>query len=194
MRTVYVPIGISAPCVELNAICAAGGTCGGLRAHRPVDVIDAAADAGGNRVDHLAVVADHFDGELAEQMARLLVVDDVGAVARIRTGERCIAFAPAAERGDALLDRFARQEGRFGVQHFRIERAQRREVVDDPDAASVRGEHHRRIAFLEIEIAHGDGREIVALELRPGSRRRRSTPTDRTRCRRTACSAFRCLP
>src|SRR5204863_3969858 len=40
-------------------------------------------------------------------------------------------------------------------------------IVDHPDATAVRREHQIMIARMDGEIAHGDSREMVALELRP---------------------------
>ena len=73
---------------------------------------------------------------------------------------RCCMRAPGQERGF-----LAESRGR--------QRAQRREVVDDPDAAAVRREHEVVIARLDRDVAHRDRREVAALELRPSSRRRR---------------------
>ena len=52
-------------------------------------------------------------------------------------------------------------------QHVVRERAQRRQVVDDPDAASVRRQHQIAVARMDLEISHRHARELAAAELRP---------------------------
>ena len=64
-------------------------------------------------------------------------------------------------------DRPRRNEGNFLLQQIRRQRAQRRDVVDDPDAAAMRGENQIVIPRLNRQVANGNGRKMVAFELRP---------------------------
>ena len=77
-----------------------------------------------------------------------------------------LAQPPGA--GDALLHRPCRDERRLLRQQLRAQGAQRRDVVDDPDAAAVRGDDEVVVARLDDEVAHGDRGELVALEAGPG--------------------------
>ena len=176
------------PVSRPNASCAAGGTRGGFTRIDQVDAVDAAALARRDRVDDLARRVEHLELERAEEVARALVVRDHGAARRVR--RRRTLASPSAQPPDALhaLLHGPRRAGTPppAASTSRVERAQRRDVVDDPDAAAVRGEHQIVVARLHREIAHRDGREVAALELRPRARRRRARSTGRTRCRRTA--------
>src|SRR5207237_2486380 len=85
------------------------------------------------------------------------------------TGVRIIAFGPAAESLQILYGRRYGKERSRGVQRRRIEGAPRRDVVDDPDAAAMRREHEVRRPRMDDEIAHGHGRKVAALVLRPAA-------------------------
>ena len=63
--------------------------------------------------------------------------------------------------------RFLRDEAGFFRQEVRRKRTQRRDVVDNPDPASVGSEHEIIRLRLDGEIAHRHGRETAALELGP---------------------------
>ena len=52
-------------------------------------------------------------------------------------------------------------------QRVRRQRAQRRDVVDDPDAAAVRGDDQVVVARMNRQVANRDVRQIAALVLRP---------------------------
>jgi len=47
-------------------------------------------------------------------------------------------------------------EGRLLRGQLRRQLAQRRDVIDDPDAAAVGGEHEVVVAWLDREITHRD--------------------------------------
>src|SRR5438105_14521738 len=96
-----------------------------------------------------------------------LVVGDHGPARGILTRERRVAFRPAALPGDALLRRPPRQERGILRQRLLRERAQRRQVVDDPDSASMRRDHQVAVARLDLEVAHRHRGEIAPLPLRP---------------------------
>ncbi len=100
-------------------------------------------------------------------MAPPLVVGDDRAAHRVLPDEGGVALRPAARPLHPLLHRPARQEGHLAPQHLRRERAQRREVVHDPDAAAVRGDDQVVLARMDQQIPHRDAGEVAALELRP---------------------------
>ena len=101
MRTVYVPGGTRGPCVELNAICAAGGTRGGLTRIGHVTRLMPRRTLAGIGVDDGSLVVEDVDLELAEQMAALLVVGDLGAV-RADWGRVKLA-SPSAQPPNAVM-------------------------------------------------------------------------------------------
>ena len=65
------------------------------------------------------------------------------------------------------------EDGFFG-QRLRRQRAQRRDVVDDPDAAPVRRDHQIVIARVNDQVAHRDVGQFAALVLRPLACRHRA--------------------
>ena len=138
-----------------------------LAAHAPDHTIQPAPLARRQGVDDLAAGIEHFELELAEQVPRFLVVGDNRALRRIVADEYGVAIGPAAVGLDPLLHRTRGDERRFAVQQGRVHRTQRRDVVDNPDAPAVRGEHEIVGVRLDRQIAHRDVRHLAALELRP---------------------------
>ena len=99
-------------------------------------------------------------------MARRLEIRDLGAARRIGAAELRIAFRPAAIALESLLDRACRQETE-PVRCRVGQRAQRHQIINDPNAASVGRDHQVMVPMLNSQIPHRDGREIAALKLRP---------------------------
>ena len=135
--------------------------------HGPHDAIQAAAGAGRQLVDHRSARVEHLDLQLAEQVPGALVVGDDRAVLRVVAHERRGAVGPAPLRLDALLRGACRHEGGVLRGKLRRQLTQRRDVVHDPDAAAVRGDHEVAVARLHGEIAHRDGGQMPAPVLRP---------------------------
>ena len=77
---------------------------------------------------------------------------------------------------------------------FGSEFAQRRDVVNDPDAAAVRGDDQRRFAGLNGDVAHRDVGKFVALVLRPLLAAVERNPQPEFRAEEQAGWAIRCLP
>src|ERR1700757_2852053 len=100
-------------------------------------------------------------------MPLALVIIDHGTVRRILANENRVAIGPSTLALDALLDRPRRNKGNILLQQIRRQRAQRRDVVHYPDPAAVRGENQIVIPRMNREVANGDGRKMVALELGP---------------------------
>ena len=138
-----------------------------LGVHGPGHAVEAATRRGRQLVDELAARIEHLDLQLAEQMARALVVGDHGPARRIVADEHGRAVGPAAVDLKPLLRRLARREAGFAGEQRRRHRAQRRDVVDDPDAAAMRADDQIVRARLDRQIAHGHVRQAAALEARP---------------------------
>ena len=100
-------------------------------------------------------------------MPLALIVVDHGGVRRILANENRVAIGPSTLALDALLDRSRRNERNILLQQIRSQRAQRRDVVYDPDAAAMRGENKIVVPRLNRQVANGNGRKMVAFELRP---------------------------
>src|SRR5207244_6628560 len=77
------------------------------------------------------------------------------------------AIGPPALAFDALLDRPRRNERNILLQQIRSQRAQRRDVINNPDPAAVGRQNKFVVARLNHQIAYGNGREMVAFKLRP---------------------------
>ena len=186
-RTVYVPGTTRGPCDDPNATCAARGTRGGLTRIGPADAVDAEVLARRDRVDQLALVVEHLELDRPVDVARAQVVRDHRAARRVVADERRVALDPAAVRRHPLLHR-PRPAGtrsapgasgsvsaRSGVRSSMIQ-------MPRPCVAT----HEVAVARVNLDLAHRDVREVVALELRPVRAARRSRSTGRTRCRGTA--------
>src|ERR1700719_1288667 len=100
-------------------------------------------------------------------MTRTLVICNHRSVGRIVAHEGGIAVCPAAASRDTLLHRSRRDESGFLPHKIGSQRAQRRNVVDDPNAAAMGCENEIVFTGLNRKIAHGDRRKMIAFELRP---------------------------
>ena len=96
-----------------------------------------------------------------------LVVIDHGGVRRILANKNRVAIGPSALALDALLDRPRRNERNILLQQIRSQRAQRRDVINNPDPAAMRRKNQIVVPRLNRQVANGNGRKMVALELRP---------------------------
>ena len=101
-------------------------------------------------------------------MARALVISNHSRLRGIVADKCSGAIRPAAIRLDALLNRPRGNEACFLLKQVRGECAPRCDVVDDPDAATVRPKDEVILAWLDRKIAHSDRRKAAAFELRPG--------------------------
>ena len=182
---VYVPGTTRGPCDAPNATCAARGTRGGLTRIDQVTRLMPRRLRRRDRVDDLARGVEDLELDRPEQVARALVVGDHRAARRVLADERRVALDPAAARRHALLHRAARQERRVAsASVVARQRAQRREVVDDPDAAAVRGDARGRCrAAAPARSRTATLGKSPPLNSRPRARRRRSRSRARTRCR-----------
>src|SRR5215471_14258761 len=100
-------------------------------------------------------------------MPLALIIVDHGSVRRILANKNCIAVCPTALALDALLDGPRRNERNILLQQIRRQRTQRRDVVHYPDAAAMRGENQVIVPRMNRQVANGNSRKMVALELRP---------------------------
>src|SRR5215211_7485647 len=100
-------------------------------------------------------------------MSLPLVIIDHGGVRRIIANKNGLAIGPAALTLDALLDRSRRNKRNVLLQQIRSQRAQRCDVINNPDAAAVGRQNKLVVARLNRQIAYGNGREMIAFKLRP---------------------------
>src|SRR5436190_7106908 len=96
-----------------------------------------------------------------------LIIVDHGSVRWILANKNRVAIGPSTLALYALLDGPRRNESNILLQQIRSQRSQRRDVVDYPDTAAMRGKNHIVVAGLNCEIANGNGRKMLAFELRP---------------------------
>ena len=100
-------------------------------------------------------------------MPLVLVVGDHCLIRRIRAGILRVAVHPSGKGRHALHSRRDLHEHRLFGQRVRSERAERRDVVDDPDAASVRGDHQVVVPGMNDQVAHRDAGQVASLVLGP---------------------------
>ena len=96
-----------------------------------------------------------------------LVVIDHRGVRRIVANKNGVPIGPAALAFDALLHRARRNKRDVLLQQIRSQRAQRRDVINNPDAAAVGRQNKLVVARLNRQVAYGNGGEMVAFKLRP---------------------------
>src|SRR3979411_1126113 len=100
-------------------------------------------------------------------MAAALVIGHHGAAGRIVAYEGGGTVGPTTIGLDALLCGARGHEGRVLRGQLRRQLAQRRDVIDDPDAAAVCREHEVIVARLNRKITHRHCRKVPTLDLRP---------------------------
>ena len=136
-------------------------------AHRPHHPIQAGSFAGRQFIDNTPGGIQNFELHFSKQMTLALVVIDHGSVRRIIANKNGIAVGPAALAFDSLLHRTRRNERNVLLQQIRSQRAQRSDVVNNPDPAAVCRKNQIVIARLNCQIANGNGGKMVAFKLRP---------------------------
>ena len=147
---------------------ARGGRNSGRRqTHRPCHSAQAASLGARNRADSFAARIEHLDLHVAEDVTLLQVVSDHRRVRRIVANERSIAVHPPALRRNLLHCRSRTHEHDILHEGRRRQCAERCDIVDDPDAATVRCDHQIIIARLDCQIPHGDRGKVSALVARP---------------------------
>src|SRR5215469_17281724 len=100
-------------------------------------------------------------------MPLTLIIVDHGSVRRIFANKNRVHIGPSTLTLDALLDRSRRNESNILLQQIRSQRAQRRDVVHYPDSAAMRCENQIIVPRMNRQVANGNGRKMVALELCP---------------------------
>src|SRR6266702_2014481 len=100
-------------------------------------------------------------------MSLPLIVIDHGCVRWIIANKNGLAIGPPALAFDALLDRARRNKRNVLLQQVRSQRAQRCDVINNPDPAAVGRQNKYVVARLNRQITYGNGRKMVALKLRP---------------------------
>ena len=137
-------------------------------AHAPDNAIQSGPLAGRQLIHHPTGRIQHLDFHLAEEMARALVIGNNGCVGRIVPDESGAAACPAALRINALLHGTRRYKERLLSEQIGGKRTQRSDVVNDPDASSVRSQDEVVLPRMNRQVAHRHRRETASLELRPG--------------------------
>src|ERR1019366_7637435 len=127
--TVYVPGSTRGPCAASNSADAAGATAGGL-----------------TRIPQPARFSPRclLPATVSTNLPPFLVVGDLRVRRPVAPMEGLVAFRPASERIKILDRRPAWEQRRFFGHDLRRERAQRRDIVHDPDATAVRCQHQVR--------------------------------------------------
>src|SRR5436190_13067799 len=100
-------------------------------------------------------------------MSCLLVVSNDSGVWRIIANKYGVAVGPATAAFNALLYWSRRNKGCLLRKKLRGERAPRRNIIDNPDPAAMRGQNKIVFTGLNREIAHRHRRKPTTFELRP---------------------------
>src|SRR6476646_8534587 len=100
-------------------------------------------------------------------MTLALIIVDHGGVRRILANEYRITIGPSPLALDPLLHRPRRNERNILLQQIRSQRSQRRDVVYYPDPTAMRGKNQIVVPRVNRQVANGNDRKMVALELRP---------------------------
>ena len=100
-------------------------------------------------------------------MPLVLVVGNQRRVRRIGPREHRASFYPAAIRGEPLLRGLSLEENCLLRHDFGSQLTQRRDVVHNPDAAAMGGDHKIRFARLHHYVTHGHVGEFVTFIFRP---------------------------
>jgi len=139
----------------------------GFELHGPGGAVQSAVLAAGDGIEQLAILIKDFDLKIAEDVAALLVVGDEGVDGTAGTGEGFVALGPAAV-GVHVLDRgLAGEQDRVFLHEFWREGTERRDVIDNPDTAAVRGKNEVVFARVNHDIAHRDRGKIASLVFSP---------------------------
>src|SRR5438477_1483436 len=101
-------------------------------------------------------------------MSCLLVVSNDSGVWRIIANKYGVAVGPATTAFNALLLHWSRRnKGCLLRKKLRGERAPRRNIINNPDPAAMRGQNKIVFTGLNREIAHRHRRKPTTFELRP---------------------------
>src|SRR5947207_10112034 len=100
-------------------------------------------------------------------MSCLLVVSNDSGVWRIIANKYGVSVGPATAAFNALLHWSRRNKGCLPRKKLRGERAPRRNIINNPDPAAMRGQNKIVFTALNREIAHRHRREPTTFELRP---------------------------
>src|SRR5207248_2972588 len=96
-----------------------------------------------------------------------LVVSDDRSVWRVIAYKGRIAIGPSPAAFNPLLHGACRNKSGFLRQKIWCQGAQRRDVIHNPYAATVRGQNEIVFARLNCQIADRYGRKVITLELCP---------------------------
>ncbi len=94
-----------------------------------------------NRIHQLAILIEDFDLKVAEDVTLLLVIIDERVGGPARSVETLVALSPASVGVEPLNGWRPFDQGSVLCHQIGRQGAQRRNIVDDPDSASVGREH-----------------------------------------------------
>src|SRR6266542_5593395 len=100
-------------------------------------------------------------------MALSLIVSDHSCVRWVIAGKYGVAIGPATAAFNSLLHRTRCDESDILRQKIRRQSAQRCDVIDDPDAATVCCQNQIVITRMNCQIANRGSGKMVAFELCP---------------------------
>src|SRR5437879_3280324 len=100
-------------------------------------------------------------------MARALIIRDHRSVGRIIAHKRRVAVRPSSTPFDPLLHGACRHEFSFLLQKIWSQSTERRDVIHNPNTATMRCQNKIVFPRLNCEIADGYSRKVIAFELRP---------------------------
>src|SRR6202022_2417547 len=122
----------------------------------------------GDRVHELSAGVEDLEFDRTKEVSRALVVCNERAARRVPPGEARITFGPPAAPRNTLLRGAARQKHRVFREDLARHASERRQVVHDPDSASMRREDEIVIAGVDLDLPNCHAGEIASLEFGPG--------------------------
>src|SRR5258707_12111022 len=100
-------------------------------------------------------------------MTRALIVSDQGAAGRGRAHVGRVSLCPPASATHSLLVESSGEERDFLRQNVAGERSEWREVVDNPDPATVGSDHQILLPRMNLQIPNRYAGEVSSFEFRP---------------------------
>src|SRR5438067_9159630 len=108
-----------------------------------------------------------FDFQIAEDVTRALIIRNCRHLWTARTVEGICAFWPSGKSLQPLCPFGDREEASFLLHDSGIKRAERRDVIDDPNTPTMSRKHQIIGAWLNHQVVNSHRWEGAALVLRP---------------------------
>src|SRR5437868_10303986 len=123
--------------------------------------------ATGNRIDQLALRVENLNLQIPENVPCALIVGDRRHIGTAGAVEGVGPFWPSGKCLQPLSAFWHRKEAGLLLHDLRSEGAQRRDVVNNPDATTMRRQYEIIGARLDYEIVDCHCGEVAAFVLRP---------------------------